>query len=90
MTGHTSGVLGSDPAESADPHPPTISKRPENKKRSPAVTDMPRAQWPDPRGPPIVFSYAGGPVTPSPVVLQGSGLRGPGSTSRLAKRRMVV
>jgi hypothetical protein len=37
MTGHLSDALGSDRSKSERPHPPTISKRPENKKRSPAA-----------------------------------------------------
>jgi hypothetical protein len=43
MTGYTSGVSGSE-----RPHPPTISKRPENKKRSPAASDMFLARSPKP------------------------------------------
>ena len=48
MTGHLSGVLRSERSKSEHSHPPTFIKRPENKKRSPAASDMFPARSPKP------------------------------------------
>lgn len=51
-------------------------RRPTKLRLSRHIGDVP-AWCPDPRGAPSIFSHAGGLVTPSSVVVRGSGVQGP-------------
>ena len=86
------------PPTSAGPHPPTIAKRPaklrylrtSGSSASPAASDMSPAHRPDPRQSPAPLLLHGVLILHKSLVLPASGLRGPGSTPRLAAWRMVV